>query len=132
MSKNYKQYVEKRVQEIRKNTGVDCWRFVPGKENIADLPSRGCLPEMILVEKERWLQGPCWMKNNMEDWPVTKFVSVVGVDDEVKSGDQQVVTCIAKADLSFPEVIDFKTYSFLKQLLRITAWCLRFFNACRK
>ena len=55
---------------------------------------------MIMVEKERWLQGPCWMKNNMEDWPVKKFVSVVGVDDEVKSGVQQVVACIAKADLS--------------------------------
>jgi len=40
--KPWKQYVKNHVQEIHTLTGADCWRFCPGKENPADLPSRSC------------------------------------------------------------------------------------------
>ena len=38
----YKQLVQERVKEIRKNVGADCWRHIEEKQNPADLPSRGC------------------------------------------------------------------------------------------
>ena len=41
-SSTYKQFVQERVKEIRRNVGAECWRHIEGKQNPADLPSRGC------------------------------------------------------------------------------------------
>ena len=56
----YKQYVEERVREIRKNVGTECWKHVVGKENAADLPSRGCMGTEM--NAALWLEGPKWLK----------------------------------------------------------------------
>ena len=40
--KKYKQFVEKRVVEIRQNSNVKDWEYIQGKENLANLASRGC------------------------------------------------------------------------------------------
>ena len=40
--KPWKQYIQRRVDEIQKIAGSEKWRFCPGECNIADLPSRGC------------------------------------------------------------------------------------------
>ena len=39
--RNWKQYVQHRVNEIRDLSSVESWRFCPGSLNPADLPSRG-------------------------------------------------------------------------------------------
>lgn len=36
--KRYKQFVQNRLEEIRKRTEVSSWFHVPVKENVADLP----------------------------------------------------------------------------------------------
>ena len=41
--KQDKQFVQNPVKEIRELTKTDMWYHLPGKENIADLPSRGYL-----------------------------------------------------------------------------------------
>ena len=40
-NKKYKQFVENRVAEIRQNPNVKDWEYMQGKENIANLASRG-------------------------------------------------------------------------------------------
>ena len=43
--KQYKQFVQNRVREVRELTKMDMWYHLPGKENIADLPSRVIIKE---------------------------------------------------------------------------------------
>ena len=45
--KQYKQFEQNRVREVRELTKTDMWYHLPGKENIADLLSRECLPEEL-------------------------------------------------------------------------------------
>ena len=51
--KQWKQYVKNCVEEIRNLTDVGCWRFYPGGENPADLPSRSCRGRE-LVHNQLW------------------------------------------------------------------------------
>ena len=41
-SRQWKQYVRTRVEEIHRRTDVTWWRFCPGAENPADIPSWSC------------------------------------------------------------------------------------------
>ena len=45
------EYVMSRVQEIRVRTTPDSWRFCPGNQNSADIPSRGMSASELVSEK---------------------------------------------------------------------------------
>ena len=40
LRKEWKQWVENRVTKIRSLFGTECWRFIPGAVNAADLATR--------------------------------------------------------------------------------------------
>ena len=133
IKKNYKQYVQNRVDEIRSLTEVSSWNHVPGEENIADLPSRGCFPGNLLAEKERWFNGPYWLKSDIQEWPIRKTMELEHKDNEEKSEQwqKQVASCIATNDVNLEKAIDPKRYGTLKKLLRVTAKCIKFMKACK-
>ncbi|GFX08510.1 integrase catalytic domain-containing protein [Trichonephila clavipes] len=59
-------FVENRVKEIRQLTRGHLWKHVPGNLNIADLLSRGCSPQQMLIS--RWWEGPLWLRERPEYW----------------------------------------------------------------
>ena len=47
----------------------DQWRHVPGKENPADLGTRGADPSQLKNSKFLWV-GPAWLTKDEKEWPV--------------------------------------------------------------
>ena len=62
--KGCKQYIQKRVSEIRKLSSGRGWYQVRGKENIADLPSQGCSIRKLALKK-KWIEGSLWLKDKI-------------------------------------------------------------------
>ena len=52
-NKEYKQFVENRLREIRKLTQPESWAFVPSSSNPADIPARG-MTAQELTDCDLW------------------------------------------------------------------------------
>ena len=71
----YKQFVQNRVREVRELTKTNMWYHLPGKEIIADLPSRECLPEELSSKRSNFINGPSWLSQEISTWPVSKDIN---------------------------------------------------------
>ena len=61
--REWKQFVENRVSEVRKLVAPDRWHHCPGKDNVADIPSRGLKPKEFKKVMKKWTEGPDWLKD---------------------------------------------------------------------
>ena len=120
----WKQFVSHRVNEILKLTTKGDWGHCPGKENPADIGSRGELGT-TLKSKRLWWVGPEWLTKPKEEWP--KFEGVCKsqkvVEEERKSATMIVQV---KTQGRAERVIDLEKFSSSEKLFRVTAWVLRF------
>ena len=69
--KEWRQFVVNRVREICQLTSVKSWRHCPGKDNPADLPSRGADLD-TLTNDPLWLNEPTWLGDIL--WKVTRLL----------------------------------------------------------
>ena len=133
----WKQYVMSRVQEIRESTPPASWKFCPGEQNPADIPSRG-MTASELVTEDKWWKGPEFLHNVEEEWPRK---------DNAHSDNENAMKEIAKNPANIThvlvsgeqvrqtglhQIIDANRYSSLTKLLRITAYVLRFARRSRE
>ena len=65
MSKEWKQFVNNRVAEIRQLLPSEVWAHAPGMENPADLASRGVNP-LSLASDALWWNGSTWISSQEE------------------------------------------------------------------
>lgn len=65
-------FVTNCVEKVKKLTSISAWRHVPGKINIADLPSRGCSANKLI--ESRWWSGPEWLKLPSTEWPLSEEI----------------------------------------------------------
>ena len=130
-NKLWKQYVKNRVEEIRTLTDAECWRYSPGSENPADLPSRSCRGRE-LVHNQSWWEGPQFLKAAPEAWPdtPTKYDSTEAHKEQVRDPPEIVVSLPtftpAQNYLNLKAIIDIERYSSKLKLLRVTALVRRF------
>ena len=61
---NYKKFVSNRVLKIKLKESMS-WKYVPIKQNPADIGSRGCIVKDL---SNNWFNGLCWLANQ-EEWP---------------------------------------------------------------
>ena len=128
----WKQYVQHRVDVIRKLTDIEKWRFCPGNMNPADIPSRGCSGK-DLVESELWWSGPTFLREPSNLWPETPSISAPNTtSEELVKHTPALTQLLATAALNrtlyenLEEIMDVERYGSKLKLLRVTAYVLKF------
>ena len=137
--KSWKQYVEHRVREIRQLSDKEQWRFCPGLQNPADLPSCG-LDGKSLATNVTWWNGPEFLAHLEALWaldPINKEDPDKAVEEIVKN-PPRITYCFANTTLSdvhsckLEKIIKCGEYSSWSRLLRVTAYVLRFVGVLKK
>lgn len=85
-NQEWKQFVENRLTSICASVPPRCWEHCPGKENPADIPSRG-MTASELLRRRLWLSGPDWL-STCQDLPDEDSDTNTGVPEgnEVQEG----------------------------------------------
>ena len=123
----WKPFVANRVIEIQSLLDPSVWRYCPGPQNPADLPTRGVSASQ-LRESHLWWKGPSWLQESEKDWPkdLRSKPSSEIVDPERKS--KVCVSCVVQPKEPFIDFIRFSKYS---RLIRNVAWIRRFVSNSR-
>ena len=133
--KPWKPYVQHRVEEIRRLTSKNNWRHCLGKQNPADLPSRGTSAK-DLMNNAIWWNGPEFLCLPETEWPAnepTHFGDEEALKEAAKSAvniTHSLVNSTANEPTT-PKVdnlIDITRFSDLTKLLCVTALVVKFVN----
>lgn len=131
--RHWKQYVQIRVTEIRQLT-EESWRFCPGSENPADIPSRSCGANE-LISNELWWNGPKFLRQDPEKWPdhPTKYECATASAELVKGSTAMIHSMVSvaengEASLNLEDIMDLRRWNSKLKLLRVTATVLKFIH----
>ncbi|GFS59684.1 integrase catalytic domain-containing protein [Trichonephila inaurata madagascariensis] len=95
------------------------WGHCPGKDNPADLLSRGT-SAVKLAQNELWWHGPPWLKLTPDHWP-NRHRDIL--DSELCSEELEHRSSVHVAVTQQREaLVDINRFSSLKKLLKTTAW----------
>ena len=72
----WKTFVANRVAQIQQLTEPLCWSHCPGKDNPADLVTRGVFAEQ-LITSDTWLKGPVYLTDGSVGCEATVEAAVV-------------------------------------------------------
>ena len=124
--KEWRQFVQNRVLEVRKLTPVDSWRHCSGSDNPADLPSRGLAP-LDLSVSELWRNGPSWLAHGEIEGNAQELTPTEECLAEMKTKCRgQVSLLVTEKSIRLEELISCHNYSTLRRLLAVTAFVLRY------
>ena len=122
--KEWKQFVQHRVNEILTQTSKDQWKHVPGKENPADLGTRGADPSQLKNSKLWWF-GPAWLTKDEKEWPV-KFQIEETPESMIEAKQSVNVLVISQEEIGLSKIIDYTRFGKWQKLKRSVAYLFRF------
>ena len=125
-SNSLKPFVANRVQTIQCLSTPSSWRFVPGKENPADLCSRGVSAPTLVDPNSIWWQGPDWLIKSQADWPPPFRPDETPA--EARCEFKKATCLIVHSTLVPVSMFKFTDFGRLARLLRYTAHILRAFG----
>ena len=135
VDKEWKQFVENRVTEIRRLAPAVWWQHCPGADNPADMPSRGMDP-LQLVNNPLWFNGPRWLcessSEGLSDSCIPEHVPE-SCATELKVKDScrcQESHSLLVSDHKDP-MIRCENFSSLKRLLKVTAIVYKFIQVLK-
>ena len=131
--REWKLFVENRVQEIRKLVQQDLWDHCSGADNPADIPTRNT-GIVNFMNKGHWLQGPEWLSMDEEHWPKRNLPKEPSIDCIKEMKPTTAVNMLVQSENHYQisKVIDCNRFSSYTRLLRVTAIVFRFIKNCRE
>lgn len=117
----YNVFVANRTSEIQRKIPIEHWQHVASSDNPADCASRGITPQQLLYHR-LWWTGPKWLCDESSTWP--HQLSVSETKEEKRMRVFKVIVGGQCWDL-------INKYSSWRQLVRVTAYCMRFTHNCR-
>lgn len=124
--KEWKVFIQNRVNEIRRNVHPTLWNHTPGKTNPADLPSRG-LTLLELSVNQLWREGPEWLKQ-ISDTPHLESATDIMPEEcaqELKATTKSLNLMTTDSRSTIDDLMNCQNYSTYSKLLRVTAQVLR-------
>ena len=125
-AREWKQFVQNRVIEIRRLVPHSRWRHCPGTLNPADIPSRGVSVVEFKEKEQLWLHGP----KGPVQYDIFKFS-----DDppneclvEMKAKEKATTSLLSTKE---PDLVEFERFSSLQRVTRVMAYVLRFVQALK-
>lgn len=116
----WKDFVQNRVVYIQETLPQAKWNLVSGKENPADIATRGISPSQ-LINLTLWWEGPTWLSQPYNTWPVESCN--VSTSENLEERTARVLSLTSAQNSQSWDLL--ARYSELKKLLRITAMCMR-------
>ena len=134
VDKEWKQFIQNRVNEIRKLTTISSWRHCPGHANPADIPSQGTSPTDV-VHSELWNHGPTMLYDKI-DGEEHQQPMITEIPEECRKEmripEQRKLENISQISLLAVEgksmvakIINCDNFSSFRGLLRVTARVLK-------
>ncbi|GFV76002.1 DUF5641 domain-containing protein [Trichonephila clavipes] len=127
--RNWKPFAANRTYAIVDIIPCKQWRYVPSKDNPADLGSRGMSPK-DLPDCSLWWEEPQWLSTE-EAWP--KQPTIKDKRDIEKSVIIETKRIFVFSVYCKNDIIDmlFDKHSSFSKIIHILAFCLRFMQHCR-
>ena len=126
-SREWKQFVQNRVDEILSLTEAAVWNHCPGIENPADIGSRGVFASKLRNSK-LWWRGPSWLSEPVFSWPKSEVchqsLTEECITEQKKSLAETVLLVANQPDLD--ACIPISNFSCCDKLFRVTALVHRF------
>ena len=151
VNREFKQFVQNRVVEIRRLVKTAHWDYCPWENNPADICSRGSLASK-LVANQLWWNGPEFLLKGKDAWPnLPVNLEVISIEPDTwlqlkkessrsqKKQRNSTVLANVVADrvtserkLNLDCIIPLKGFSSLQRLIRVTAYVLRFVSNVKR
>ena len=132
MKREWKQFVQNRVLEIRELVPAASWRHCHGSQNPTDIPSRGVSTSELQEKMELWLHGPTVLLSSEGAMGVTDMAALPEEClAEMKRGDREKLTVTLLSSNVINTIVPCEDYSSLGHL-RLTAYVLKFIKLIRK
>ena len=123
--KEWKQFVQNRVIEIRSLTSGSHWKHCPGNKNPADIPSRGVNVQEFHERSNLWFHGPSWLGE--EDYDVCENSEEIVPEEclvELKKSHTSSST-------NTESLVDCSKFSSLGDLVRVMSFVYMFIRVLR-
>ena len=123
----WKQFIRNRVSEIQTLTDPARWKHVPGKENPADLLTRGVTASLLTKGSgsQFWLQGPEWLTTDDLPSPLTN--SANKLDDNASVEHERVKQSpVCTISLQLSNVVEYDRFSCFVKLVSVISKVLKF------
>ena len=123
-SRRFHTFVANRVSEIHGSSKVEEWRHISGKDNPADVGSRGTSLSK-LKDLKVWWRGPAFLEVDRDKWPIRSSVTpdLDPADVEVKVPPVVVAVLYTNTQR---KLLDTERFSSYTKYRRIFAWVIRF------